>query len=321
MTKPRVLMCRGDFFRPAAPHPDHGFSNQWEERGNELYNRDRAGFKKQNAQEEAALREAIARHAQIVELDPIENCPDMVYTADGSASLVWQNGHLESRTVLSKFTNPNRDEAVFHKRAFEIIDPSRILHQSPHNFEGTGDSIYDPYRDCLWVGETNNPSAATAAHGRTDKRAHGFLKQVFGITVHGLPSRQGHYHLDTYFGVLPRGELVMRSDLFTKKELHELSAVAFQPYDINAEHYLIHVPKQDRENFSTNFRCFGNTIIMPECSDEMQGLLKRRGYEVVTVSMTTFHAGGGSVHCCTNEIDQRRVIGGYWRNGGAPQPS
>lgn len=317
---PRVLMCRGDFFRPATAHPIHGFANQWEKQGNEWYNRDPAGFKKQHAQEEAALREAIARHAQIIDLDPVENCPDMVYTADASVSLVHINGNIEVKTVLSKFTNPHRDEVDFHKAAFEKIDPVRILYHSPHHYEGGGETIYDPYRDCLWVGETNNPSAATAAQGRTDKRVHGFLEKTFGITVHGLPSRHGHYHLDTYFGVLPRGELVVRTDLFTAQELNRLSDAAFGSYGIDPKDRLLIVPKKDAYNFVTNFRFFDNTVILPECSNEAKDLFRRRDYEVVTVSMATFHAGGGSVHCCTNEIDQLRVVGGYCRNGGTPQP-
>ncbi|MGB4107467.1 MAG: arginine deiminase-related protein [Alphaproteobacteria bacterium] len=300
-------MCRPDFFEPAPPDPVHGHANAFEAVGRIKFKEDPDGFRELALQQWLRLEEIFSRHARIIHITPTPGFYDQAYTADASFSLQIYNGVPEPRTVslLSMFTNEKRrPEIEAHRVALEKLGDNRTIVECKHAFEGNGDNVVDPFRNIIWSGYTDSAIFSNAAHGRTSLDAHGFLQEHTRIEVVGLQTVSPFYHIDTVLGPLTNGEIVAHykslhpasRDIFLRKAFHERG--------LDPGQYLIEISKEDAFSFATNFRCFGNTVVMPECSQKLQDKIKSRGYEVETVDISAFLAGGGGVHCLSNVLNE-----------------
>ncbi len=309
---PVILMCPPDHFEPAPPHPEHGYANIFEEAGRKKFEENPPEFRDQAHEQWHALRDILSRHADIILIEPQPEKPDQVYTADASFSL-----HLhgiagqEIVTILSNFTNEKRaHETEKHHVTLCRIGDERLFVQSLHKIEGNGDNVPDPFRGIIWSGYTGQPDFSTASHGRSSLEAHEFLSGHTKIPVVSLQTIKPFYHIDTVLGPLPNGHILAHHESLHPDSHKKFLTHAFENYGLDPNEYLIPVSTKDAFLLAANVRCFGNHVIMPHCSPELQDKVRSKGYEVEIADISAFLAGGGGIHCLSNVINEPMPVPG-----------
>ncbi len=321
---PVLLMCSPDFYEIPEPDPDAGYANSFAIKGREEYLKDPAGFREIAKKQWQALKEIFnTLGVDTIEMTPIENLPDQVFTADPSLSLITTTGKEAQRseakaiTILSLFSNEERqDEQKATVSFIEEEVPSRPMVQSHFRTEGTGDNVYDPFRDIFWSGFVPDPSRKTADSGRSDLRAHAVLKAVTGVPVVSMAVKKPFFHIDTSMAPLSNGHIICYKDGMRREAFEKLLQEGLDRYGLSREEYLIEVSKEDAAAYACNLRCVGDTIVMPLCSNELQETLRDKGYKVLTTDLSHFIYSGGAVHCLTNNLNESRVVGGVARQQG-----
>ncbi len=308
---PVLLMADPRFFAIEKPYEDgHAPANDFSVAGYEEYASDPKAFVAKARKQWSHLRHVFNQlgvATVVLQSDP--NKPDQVFTADPSLSLKTEQGSLV--TIFSQFSNEGRQAEVDDQVAFfETKKPDNVLINAHFQTEGTGDNIYDAFRDVFWSGYTNTPGREGAASGRSDKRAHKALEQVTGVEVVSLEVREPFFHIDTSLAPLPSGHMVCYRGGMSDEAFEEMQQKAFDRYGLPRAEYLIEVTKEDAAAYACNLRCVGNTVVMPKCSKDLQKKLAGIGYKVITVEMSQFIRTGGAVHCLTNNINETRIPGG-----------
>ncbi len=315
---PVFLMCPPDFYEIREPDLAVGAANDFEVKGFREYQKSPKKFRREaNAQWKDLKRTLVSLGAQVVEITPDRNCPDLVFTADPTLSVIGNGWDLrranqpKSITLLSRFSNENRQtEVAINAAFFERNLPNRPIVESYYRTEGTGDNVYDAFRDVFWSGYCQQPDRSCAASGRSDLRAHEALKATTGIEVVSLPVSRPFFHIDTSLAPLSKGHIVFYEKGISPKALQFFKKRAFGDYDLPINDYLIPVTKEDAEKLACNLVCLNGTVVIPECSNDLQERIRKAGYEVVTRDVSRFIAAGGAIHCLTNNINQHRVPGG-----------
>lgn len=303
--KPKLLMCEPIFFEPALPDPVHGPANEFEIQGRKDFLDDPAGFRQRAHEQWSNLRDIFVRYADIVYISPQPGYHDQVYTADGSFSLITYNGSEQRFTALSRFTNEKRNPEVYaHQIALKTLGDKRSVLKCDYAFEGNGDSVFDPARNIIWSGYTEPAILSNAINGRTDLKAHGFLRFHTKTQVVGLQTTAPFYHIDTVLAPLSKGHIVAHYKSLYSRSQNTFLQKAFHERGYDPAKYLIEVSKADAHAFATNLRCFGDTVIMPKCSQKLQDKIKSKGYEVITADVSAFIAGGGAIHCLSNVVNE-----------------
>lgn len=312
----RILVSSPAFLVP----PAKDFANAFEQAGRALYEQDPQTFRKQCFAEHQAKLDCIANHGlgSIIQIPPHKDAPDSVFTRDGSINLiVKKNGRTTRISILAQFTNPYRNaEADMHRAALETLDTGeRLIYQCPFALEG-GDVKLDTKRGIFWGGFHPSPSAKTACEGRTSIQAHAFITEKTGIEFCSLQTSEPRYHLDTFLGVAPKGELVVCFEGMSQANKDKIMEHGFKRPNLNPDHYLIEVSAEEADRFATNFlgirRLLNgaahtpdlkDAIIIPKGIERLAGIFRERGYDVHEIPMRYIGAGGGSSHCGTNDID------------------
>lgn len=241
--------------------------------------------------------------------------PDLVFTADASISM--NDGVHGPVTIYSHFQNTQRQrETGLHQAFMQEAMPERYKNStaasSYKKLEGTGDNVYDPFRDLYWCGYIQDSAEKHAENGRSSRESHALLTQMTGIETVSLAVDNGYFHIDTSLGLLSRGHVVAYPGGMTPEAYESFKYNAFTRFGLDPKEYLIECSKEDAEKYACNLRCVGNTAVMSECSRELQDKIRSKGYEVVTHDMSAFIASGGSVHCVTNNMNETRIPGGYY---------
>ncbi len=147
------------------------------------------------------LRNALARHAEVVLQSPQPGLPDLVFTAN--AGLV-----AGTKVIVSRFRAAQRQGEEPHYRAwfeangFELLDwPTEFP------FEGAGDALFDRGEDLLWVG-----------HGfRSHPASSALLERMLGCRTAPLDLVDPRfYHLDTCLCPLASGHLLYYPPAFAE---------------------------------------------------------------------------------------------------------
>lgn len=311
--KTTLLMASPDYFS-IQPPGENGFVNKKCEEGYKQYKKDPEGFAEIAIEQWHTLKYTIEPLAHVFAIETTKETFDGVFTADPSLSLVVDDQPI---TIISQFTNEERiPEIQLHEAFFaqeqvpEDLKP-RIIHYSQYNMEGSGDNVYDAYRDTYWSGYTKNPKRSEADAGRTDIRAHPDLRAWMSTPTFQDRTVKPYFHIDTSRGVLPRGEVVVYPKGTKKFNYKKFNALVFEQYGLDPKTHFIEVSKQDAWDYACNFRVIGNTVVTPKCSDAFLDQIKRRGYDVKPVDLSHFILAGGSPHCLTNDIYERKIPGGY----------
>lgn len=267
--RPRFLVC------PPTYYDVDYCINPWMER--HLHHVDRVAA----AREWLGLRAALARHAEVIDMEPVRGLPDMVFTANGG--FVYRQ-----RAVVSRFRHPERQgetepfAALFRRLGFEThVPPEGTV------FEGAGDVLYDPRRGFAWAG----------CGPRSAPESHRYVEEVTGCPLVTLrlvdPS---FYHLDTCLCPLPRGEI-----LYYPKAFDEASRALVEAHTAPGER--LEVDDYEAGVFSCNAVVTGDVLIVHSLSERLRTRLEKAGYGIEITPLGEFHKAGGSARCLTLRLD------------------
>lgn len=276
----RILVCRPEYFTV-----DYVI-NPWMQG-----NTDRPVHEKVVEQWQG-LRDTFARHGDVEELAPVDGLPDLVFTAN--AGVV-----LDDKFLCSHFRHPQRrgEETVFARwfgdRGYEVGRMPEGVY-----FEGAGDALFcrrDPNR--LWMGYGFRTVLDAAEH------IAGFLD------IEVKPLRlvdERFYHLDTCFCPLDGGRLVYYADGFDDR-----SRRAIEEYYAEEDRHA--VSERDAVHFACNAVDLGGTLVMNNCTAEMEERLRAWGFDVIRQPLGQFIMSGGSAKCLSLRLDEHLEAGKHAR--------
>ena len=270
----------------------------------------------------AQLREAILDLGGSIILSPgSKGILDNVFKADPSLTIAnpqfSDDGKLESvylKTIASNFYHHARNPEVTSQMGdimffrnmmmeqFGIGVSSFEYHAELHG-EGTGDNVYDAYRDIFWCGYKPKSEDFDPSSGRSDPSFHKVLEDKLGMQgrTQALEVNGKFFHIDTCLAPLPNGEILCFQDGMTDDAFTDLKSRA-------GEGNLICVSKDDADKYACNIILMDDhNIIMPRTSKELTLSIEDRGYNVTQVDLSQFiELGGGGAHCLVNRVNQMR---------------
>lgn len=228
------------------------------------------------------LRDALAEHADIVEMEPQPDLPDMVFTAN--AGVVYGD-----KAIASHFMPHERraEEPHFKKwfrdNGFDLLDLDEKI-----GFEGAGDCLLDRGGPWLWTG-----------HGfRTEIEAHAEIQKFFDIELHSIKLTDSRfYHIDTCFCPLHGGFLMYHPPAFDFDSRMKIESRV-------PPHKRIVVDTADAGNFACNAVNVGDMVFLNKASDPLKARLMLNGFKVVEVDLSEFLKAGGSAKCLTLKLDE-----------------
>ncbi len=266
------LMCRPDYFGI------HYVINPWMKG-----NLGRAKAERVKAQWEG-LYNTIKQHSNVLLADPVENLPDIIFTANAGFA-------QGEKCLLSHFLHPQRrKEEPYYKKwfqyhAYDIIElPQGIF------FEGGGDALLQPHEKTLWLG-----------HGfRSDKAAKEYLEKHFDnkvITLELIDER--FYHLDTCFCPLLNGHVMYYPPAFSKEAQKTIEAT------IPAEKRIT-VSEEDAQYFACNAILIENEkplLILNNLTNTLKEKLCSLNYDVIIQPVNEFMKAGGATRCLALDLN------------------
>lgn len=266
----RILVCPPEHFTVEYA------INPWMEGHGRRPDREEAG------RQWRALRDALARTADVVEMPAAPGVPDLVFTAN--SGLV-----CGRQVVLSHFRHPERraEEPInrtwFAANGFEVIEMPAGLY-----FEGAGDGLWDRGGQRLWLG-----------YGlRSTLEAGQFVAERLGVEV--VPLRlvdPRFYHLDTCFCPLDGGFVLYYPEAFHAAALDTIERL------VPAERRHA-VSREDAFAFACNAVDTGHAVVLHDCSAELERVLHDWGFDVVRTPLGEFHLSGGSAKCLSLRLDE-----------------
>ena len=303
-----LLMCPPDHFKLLTLNHSKEYPNDMTKKHFNRYQEDPIFFCHKAFTQWSTLYELLLQLGISIELlKPSSDLPDQVFTADASLSI---NSDNKDITIFSNFSYLARNpETTFHRKKLSELFSSRKFISSPYLTEGTGDNIYDPFRDIFWSGYTNLTQNRSIADGRSDIRSHTEIKKKTNINVQSMKVNRPFFHLDTTMMPLSRGHIVYYPnglDDTSKKALTKQC----HAYHLDPKEYLIEVNAIEAQAFACNIICLGNHVILSSCGERLPKILRKKNYNVHPIDVTQFLAGGGGPHCLTNNIKQQRIEGG-----------
>jgi len=226
------------------------------------------------------LRDALAKHADIVLMQPQPDVPDLVFTAN--AGMV-----LGKTAIASRFRSMERqkeepfDRAWFKENGFEVAPWPKNVY-----FEGAGDVLLDRGEEIIWAGG-NFRSADTAA---------GLLARLFDRQIIDLQLADPRfYHLDTCFCPLADGYLMYYPAAFEAESQAKI---------VNAvpEKKRIVVSEQDALAFACNAVDLDHHVFINAASPDLTKTLQAAGFTVVITPLSEFLKAGGAAKCLTLKL-------------------
>ena len=311
------LMCPPTYYKLVEPDPIHGHPNDMNEQFYDQYMQDPHAFSTRAHEQWRSLHQLLTRLGIGIELlEPVHDCEDQVFTADASLSLTSDFGAV---SLISQFAHWGRQaETVYHQDIIERLYPNRFITSSYSKLEGTGDNVYDSFRDVFWCGYAGADAGNRISAGRSEQAGHKELLDATSVATVSLEVQRPFFHLDTTLTPLSNGHLLLFKDGLSAQAYDIILEQGIKRYGLNVSKYLIEINEEEARAYACNLINLGNTIIMPACGNRLPALLTRLGYHVYTVDVSAFIAAGGGPHCLVNNITQQRVVGGSWRNGLMP---
>ncbi|KJV33745.1 dimethylarginine dimethylaminohydrolase family protein [Luteibacter yeojuensis] len=270
-TVPRVLMCAPTYFEVSY------VINPW------MTGHVHDTTAERSRRQWDALRETVARHADVVVQPAAAGQPDMVFAAN--AGLVFGNSFVPSRFRYDerKGEEPH-NHAWFARHGFDIVElPGGIF------FEGAGDALFDRGTSRrLWMG-----------HGhRSDAEAAPALGRLLDIEV--LPLKLADprfYHLDTCFCPLANGYTLYFPGAFDAASL-----ATIERHVPPAERIV--VEEHDAVEFACNAVNLGRVVILNRASAGLRSRLEAAGFMVIEVALDEYMKSGGAAKCLTLRLDE-----------------
>ena len=229
------------------------------------------------------LRDSIAEHADVVEIELVPDLPDMVFAANAGA--VYGGKSIASHLM----PHERRPEEVHFKNWFRENGFELLALDAKSGFEGAGDCLRDRAGAWLWTG-----------YGfRTEIEAHREIQDYFDdlelVSIRMVDSR--FYHIDTCFCPLTDGFLMYDPPAFNYD-----SRIAIESRV--PQHKRIIVDTLDAGNFACNAVNVGDTVLLNEASEPLKARLMLAGFKVREVALTKFLKAGGSAKCLTLKLTE-----------------
>ncbi len=305
-----LLMSPPDFYRIREPGKN-GHPNLFSIKGYEEYISDKPAFRAKAVTQWNKLKDIfIEAGAEVILMPAREENPPLTFTADPFISLT--DGDKVT-TIISKFSNTRRlDEPKIAERFFRESFPERELVKSELFIEGTGDNVYDPFRDIFWSGyDPHGATTDNASTGRSDINAHKMLNDVTGVEVVSLAVKSPFFHIDTALCPLPNGHMLFCKNGLQDDAIENFMSHAFTKHKLDPQEFLIEVNNEDALAFGCNARTITNskgeqTIVMAKISEELKRTIASKGYKVITTDLSVFIANGGAAHCLSNNLNEIR---------------
>jgi N-dimethylarginine dimethylaminohydrolase len=238
------------------------------------------------------LRAAVADlpGVEVVEVAPVADLPDMVFTANGGL-------HVDHRVVVGTFRYPERrgETPNFH-RWFADHGWEAIVPPEGQFLEGAGDVVRTARGWIAGYPQRSNPAA------------HRWLATVLDDPVLSLELVDPrYYHLDTCLVVLGEESAAYAPDAFDQYGRRVLAA-RFPD--------LIAVEGDEAERFGCNLVAWARHAILPSATPRLQAALRERGWHLAEVEVDEYIKSGGAARCLvlTLPVDGT-VVGGL-----APTP-
>lgn len=222
-----------------------------------------------------ALLDSLTRVAIVKLIEPVDNLPDFVFTANA--------GFIQGTTfVLSKFSkNQRQHEEQYYKEWFNSNGYTIV--QPTVEYEGEGDHLVD-MQNRHWVG-----------YGfRTNKLVQEQLNNILGVSVNMVELVDPRwYHLDTAFCPLPNGELLWYPPAFSK-----ISQILIR----ESFKTTVEIDLKDALAFSCNCICIGNNLFLPK-NQNTTSSLENLGYIVKDFELSEFMKAGGAAKCLVLNLE------------------
>lgn len=333
-----VIMCSPEFYAVKT----EGHANDKERVYGEQYAADPASFRAKTMDQYKALKALYkGLGATVYEIAPTPGLGDQIYTADPAFTLINTKGGID--VLRSRFTNQSRQpevtafvemvKAIAADQNSPVSGAAVTVREALNPVEGTGDAYYDPFRDVIFAGYTNNPDPNDPCSGRSSIDAHVEMEQLTGVEVVSLEVVEPCFHIDTCLTPLPSGHMLIYKAGMTDDAYNKLIQKAFVDRGLDPAEYAIHLSENDAlNNFVTNLLHLGDKLIIPQFGDNGEegvepidpALLQRLrdiGYEVFVHNVSQFIKAGGAMHC-TSHVLMNRVPGGYiTMQGATAQPA
>jgi len=213
--------------------------------------------------------------ATLEQIEPVENLPDMVFTANA--------GVVSGRSViLSRFRCLQRQpEEERFARWFEAHGYAVVRLPREFSFEGAGDLLGGGE---VWFGGYGQ---------RSDLRAYHHLGLLEGRAI--IPLKlvdPWFYHLDTCLCPLAGNGVLWFPGAFDRQGRAVIR-------DLVPSSHRIEVVEEDALRFACNAVSLGRHVVLPEgCSDTMTQL-EAHGYQPHAVCLSEFIKAGGAAKCLT----------------------
>ncbi len=222
----------------------------------------------------------------IVELTPVENLPDFIFTANAGL-------RHERQIYLSRFRHPERQGEFphfrrwFNESGFEVItEPEEFFDHRGHYkgpcFEGAGDALF--------LGET----LFSGFGFRTDKEIYPYIYELLKIkkSVFCELVDPRFYHLDTCFCPLNEHQAIWYPQAFSKASQRQMADQA-DLFTITAEEEL---------SFACNAVVINKNVVIPDRCPQTRVTLEKLGFTVYDCPMTEFIKSGGACKCLTLDL-------------------
>lgn len=221
------------------------------------------------------LKQVLSTYGYVREVPAVKGLPDMCFAANGGFMM---NG----KVLLSNFKAMQRqkEEPYWRNAWYDIgFEP----YTAKDCYEGAGDTKWDAYHDCIWMGHgfRSAPLAAVAL-------AETFKKEIICLRL--VDAR--YYHLDLAFCPLERGYLVWYPPAFDD-ESRKIVDTIFP----KAKRY--EITDFQMPQMPCNMISIENDIIMSYCDWNLKNKLEWNGFNVIEIPMDPFHFAGGSAACLT----------------------
>ena len=216
--------------------------------------------------------------AEIKIIDPQEDVPDMVFTAN--AALIYKN-----KAIISRFKYKERKKEekysffFFYENGYEtLILPENI------SFEGAGDALY--LNEKIFAGYVP----------RTDISAHTCISELLNIPVTSIElATNSFYHIDTCFCPLSGGYLIYYPQAFDSYGNKVIEANV-------PEEKRIKVTEEEASKFSCNAVNVGKTVVTNLTTERFTKELEKKGFFHIQTDLSEFIKSGGSAKCLTLKI-------------------
>ena len=222
------------------------------------------------SQWQGLINKLILAGEDIFYLNPIDNLPDLVFTAN-SALIV------NNKAIISNFRDKERqgETPIFNNWFYSNGYDTEI---SPVVFEGAGDALYGG--DYLYLG-----------YGfRSSFEARDYLGGLGLNIFHCKLIDPRFYHLDTCFCPLNKNRALIYSPAIENAS------------EIDLE--LIEVPESEAARFACNAVCINDeSIVMPSGCPATAARLEALGYNVLSTDMSEFIKSGGACKCLTIKLN------------------